>query len=143
MSELPDKPSDLIDMSLEDLTEVERDPDYQVCMDHWHVARSPRRLPCLVCLAGAVIARRLDVSPDIYCNPAFFGAATRNKLYALDCFRRGDVAQGLLYALDMKEAEFDALGLPFQIDFPMYSQSPEGFREGLRCIRDSLRMVNL
>ena len=55
MSELPDKPSELIRLALADLRKCEADPRYLIDMAQWH--RPVTSELCHVCLAGAVMAR--------------------------------------------------------------------------------------
>ena len=102
MTQLPDKPSALIRLALTDLRKVEKQPDiYAVNMYFWHRSYDDPvfkdgRAQCSVCLAGAVMAKSLNVSPDCNVRPESFEASTYQKLMALDCFRKGDLRDGLM-----------------------------------------------
>lgn len=71
---LPDKPSELIDLALRDLADVESDPNYCVEMEvQWHASLywyQSGRPKCAVCLAGAVMARSLHAPPNEIVTPA-------------------------------------------------------------------------
>lgn len=95
MSRLPDKPSELIELALEDMAKVEAQPDrYQVHMLQWHAPMLGSRR-CIVCFAGAVMAGTLGVPDDLPVDPDAFDDDTRAKLLALDAFRQGRVSVGL------------------------------------------------
>lgn len=85
MDRLPDKPSELLLLALEDLQKVESDPRYVVDMGAWH---SPNG-KCRVCLAGAVMAGKLGVTPDQSMTPSRLPEAL--KLRALDFLRVGEI----------------------------------------------------
>lgn len=80
---LPKKPSALILLALDDLAKAERSPRYRVDMGTYHggsenlpqydpatckVTR-PKAAPCVVCLAGSVMAFSLNVPPEIDVEP--------------------------------------------------------------------------
>ena len=101
-SELPDKPSQLIRHAILDLKlipELPNGDDYEIDMHEWHTpiydTFSERPHGCLVCFAGAVMARTLGVSFDEFTTPERFDAATTRKLNALDDFRWGQIDYGL------------------------------------------------
>lgn len=95
---LPRKPSKLIRLALADLTRVERSKKYVVDMDHFHFPNfDPDRVTCSVCFAGAVMAKTLDANPKIFHLPSEYPPKVRDQLAALDQFRQGKVADGLLY----------------------------------------------
>ncbi len=97
MSRLPDKPSALIRVALDDLAACELSKDYEVNMGEWHILRdtSLGNPYCAVCFAGAVMAQTLGADLEEDLNPASFPRDT-NKLQALDCFRQGEVVGGLV-----------------------------------------------
>lgn len=90
MKPLPDKPSELIRLALADLEECEKDPRYAIGMVRWHAPEDGR---CVVCLAGAVMAKSLDAPIDQFVVPE----DDQKALYALDEFRVGNILQALLY----------------------------------------------
>ena len=92
MTELPDKPSDLIRLGLKDLEACERSRNYFVNMNTWH---EPLFGKCAVCLAGAVMAKTLGIDRDDDVSPSELGAATDDRLSALDCLRVGSLGVAL------------------------------------------------
>lgn len=85
---LPNKPSELIRVAIRDFREVLRLKKYRINMGTWHQP-TPRGKTCQVCLAGAVIARSLAVSPKKEHCPMDRQGATSRKLQALNAFRVG------------------------------------------------------
>lgn len=125
---LPQKPSKLIRRALQDLEAVERSPKYSVHMGFYH---SPRAIDdaCAVCFAGAVIARAGNKT-NRWLDPDQFPPATRAKLYALDQFRRGHVAEGIFKLLAYPEdVPIDARA---DMHVPEYDANPAGFKSALR-----------
>ena len=96
MKELPDKPSELIRLALEDLRKAEADPRYTVNMNVWHEEQldGEARRTCSVCLAGAVMAGTLEKSPFDVLEPENCGRH-QSKLKALNQFRMGELHAGL------------------------------------------------
>jgi len=94
MIDLPNKLSDLVDAALDDLEAVERDPAYLVDMEVFY--KPGKNGVCHVCLAGAVMVRRLGIRPDKEMLLKNFGNSdTRGKLYALDYFAYGYISDAL------------------------------------------------
>lgn len=85
---LPEKPSDLIELALNDLIKVEHDKRYKIDMNEWH--RPNGDGICVVCQAGAVIAKTFKTPPTSLFD--FFGASTWDnvRLDALDDIRAGN-----------------------------------------------------
>ncbi len=90
MKTLPDKPSELITLALNDLLKVEKDKRYKIDMDTWHTPNGK----CAICLAGAVMAKSLGADIHMSSTPAYAGSNT-NKLCALEWFRLGVVDTGI------------------------------------------------
>lgn len=90
---LPKKLSDCLELALKDLAQVERmKRTYTVSMYRWHEPNGK----CTVCLAGSVMARTLERDPSDDCGPTSFDdARTRDRLYALNFLRQGDIAYAL------------------------------------------------
>lgn len=132
---LPDKPSDLIDLSVRCVTEIEDDNYYEIDMAGYHFP-DPRRGVCDVDLAGAVIAKALDCSPDEHLVPRNFPPHIESKLHALEMLRIGDLWAFLAF-----------LGIPEppigETDVTPYEDDPEGFKSDLRSIANRLRAFDL
>lgn len=93
-TKLPDKPSALIRLALKDLEKCERSRKYKINMSVWHEPNGK----CSVCMAGAIMAQRLNCDPGKELAPwqdGLFDADTRGKLDAVDWFRMGCVDMGL------------------------------------------------
>lgn len=111
MSNLPDKLSELILVATTDLLAIKDNSLFRVDMDVWFnlpgekLAYEQDRDPethkpvCTVCMAGAVMAQRLDVKkhwhPDGFTLAPEMFKDDCNKLHALDQIRRGEVMSAL------------------------------------------------
>lgn len=136
--QLPDLPSRLITLALGDLRWIEGDDRYLVDMNHWHIAGTKHGSPCIVCLAGAVMARSLRVDPSSSQLPEFFDEDTSGKLQALDSFRRGFVAQGLhLMHIPVPAS------VPITIPVTPYHIDREAFKERMRHVAELLEGAGL
>lgn len=133
-SPLPDKLSDLILVALDDLEKVENDERYTVNMDWWHRSGDT----CLVCLAGSVMAKSLDVSPDCTRFPNDFDDKTEAKLDALNWARVGDVSYAL-YHLDVPSSDYTSLDR----EVADYQDDPEQFKADMREIAAALKEQDL
>lgn len=133
-SPLPDKLSDLIEVALRDLELVENDKRYTVNMDWWHRSGDT----CLVCLAGSVMAKSLDVSPDRTRYPNDFDDKTEAKLGALNWARVGDVDYAL-HHLDVPSSEHTSFDRPVAD----YEGDPEQFKADMREIAAVLKEQDL
>lgn len=105
MTDLPNKPSELIRLALTDIARAERSKRYAIHMGVWHSPQgfSPEEgLPCDVCFAGAVMAFSLGAQPDKDTVPETFGEKNARKLNALDNFRAGYIRAGLS-AMDFEQ----------------------------------------
>lgn len=123
-TKLPEKPSELLKLAMLDLEKVEADPRYRVDMGEWHKPNGR----CSVCLAGSVMAKTLGLPPNKD-DPFYDGRRRRAeiirwrlpdyrtspaspdvdptisfKLFALDCFRNGDITCAFGY-LGIKRPE--------------------------------------
>ena len=97
---LPKTPSELIRVALADLRACEDDHRYVVDMGDWHapITDDSGREVCSVCLAGAVMAQTLRVpreQPIYSAGLRHHSRGVKDGLYALDCFRRGELKEGL------------------------------------------------
>jgi hypothetical protein len=131
-SVLPDKASDLIEIALEDLEKIEKDPRYRIDMNKWHEPyQGPDGRPvCLVCFAGGVMASRLGIKPTEW---ACTTGPEAGKLDALDCFRNGDIES----AYECLERENP---LPDDdVTITPYCHYPEDFKSDMRNLAAQLR----
>ena len=97
VKELPDLPSELLALAMEDLERVEaHSHTYQIFMGDWHqpAVDGGIRKKCSVCLGGAIMACTLGADPGKRYLPRDFCADTERKLNAIDNFRNGYVTQG-------------------------------------------------
>ena len=96
-SKLPDKLSDYIELAVEDAKKCEADNRYDLYMNRWHDPgyHNPDD-KCLVCLGGSVMAQTLEAPIDEDVRPGHYERAIRNKLYALDCVRLGNLHSAAL-----------------------------------------------
>ena len=98
-AELSDVPSILIRQAIGDMWVVMKNPDVQFHGGVWCSVQGPSdmfpdRLPqCQICLAGAVMLRRLptEMLDRMICWPGSFPANVPEKLAALDDLRTGNV----------------------------------------------------
>lgn len=112
---LPDKPSELIRVAINDLNEVSKLPNHEVAMSVW--VREYHEC-CYFCLAGAVMINSLkiedhldevrpwqddeEITPASMMNAKLIDKSTRMKLSALNNFRVGDVSSAMAFHLGIK-----------------------------------------
>lgn len=130
------KPSRMLEMGMEDLLAVKRDPRYAVNMGIWH---EPHGKKCVVCLAGSVMAKSLDIDADRNCGP--YGASDGDdnilqRLDALDTLRGGYVESALRdMGIPIPK------GLPYHI--PVTSYTEGGGKVFSRFVRDMRGIIDL
>lgn len=131
-------PSRIIEMALEDLEAVERMPErYDVRMTEWHSgARSD--LKCAVCFAGSVIANRFGAQPTEDLGPIDFSYSTAVRLEALNEFRGGNIASGLM-EMDLCHPS----GLAGYVDIEPYCLETTQFKSDMRALAEMLRANGL
>jgi hypothetical protein len=126
--------SDLITVALADLEATEKLPNYRIRMDEgWH---EPKLWLCDVCLAGAVIARRLGGDPRKEVWPAEFPPAVCNALASLNGFRCGDLDWAFL---ELGFGPPSGHGLPDEFPVTPYANDPVAFKADMRALADMLR----
>ena len=134
-NQLPDKPSELIRVALDDLKKCEASPDYEINMSDWHLPSLNSEPICFVCLAGAVMAQSLGADPEEDADPSCF-RRSRSKLDALDAFRKGCVDGGL-----------DVMGIDYpsipDVAIPHYVEGSEAFHMAMRGLADILEGAGL
>lgn len=144
--QLPDKPSALIRLALDDLRKVERDARYAVDMGYWHTGtwEPEHNNTCMVCLAGAVMAGTLGADPTQVRYPDCYSLETEARLESLDCFRVGNVRNGL-YRFHQRTETADAyegIGIELAGAVPEYYVSGEdntGWYAGMEKLADDLQ----
>lgn len=88
---LPSKMSQLILVALKDLAKVEKDSRYRINMNMYHGTLWQESEKCPVCLAGAVMAKTLKTPIHEMREPTDWPKGIREKLYAIDYLRVGDI----------------------------------------------------
>lgn len=111
---LPDKPSELILVAIDDLVKCEEDPNYSIFMYDWHAPIFKE--PCYVCLAGSVMAKSLGADVKESLVPSSFDHDTSNKLIALDNFRVGNVQGGMQLMNIKNDHNFETIIWGYSID---------------------------
>jgi hypothetical protein len=104
MTKLPDKPSELILIALEDLEKCEADPIYKIDMGTWHEPLSYSK--CEVCAAGAVMAQSLGARANWYRDPDWFEYPICDKLLAINSLRMGKISMAF-YLLGFRSKKPD------------------------------------
>lgn len=140
MTTLPEKPSALIRLALDDLRKVERDERYGVYMGEWHVPRDSGT--CEVCLAGAVMAMSLGANIQTYSMPSDFqeqDQATTERLLALNNFRSGHIADGLC----VMRCYSSRRSLPNYMFVPNYHTDHEDFYVAMEKMADMLERASI
>lgn len=106
MIQLPNKPSKLIKLALDDL-ERSLNQGHKIDMSHWMKKGAKYNIDgslmkkevCTVCLAGAVMANtcnvRFDSEAEVHPDRHNVGSYNENKLLALNDFRGGNLEMGL------------------------------------------------
>lgn len=123
--QLPDLPSALLRVALADLEAVEAQPDrYRVEMGTWHEPDKEAQV-CLVCMAGAVMAKTLGISDKEDLVPA--ETEDENKLNAINEFRIGLISHGLSL-LDFHKP----LGMAYSRHASKYHEEPKAFKQYIR-----------
>ena len=137
---LPDKPSDCLELALKDLANAERRKNVSINMDTYHTY-SEFENECLVCLAGSVMIGTLKGKiDDKSIDTDSFGDNNGYKLIALDEFRTGDVQSGLKYFSHLfKKVDF----IPKDFDATSYHVDKMKFKREMRKLVRNLRKCGL
>lgn len=136
---LPNKFSDLIEVALGDLKAVERSKQYRIGMNQdWHspVHRDDgEEQYCIVCFAGAVMAKTLGIADEENVTPSdFTDQDTQNKLKALDDLREGDITCAFQRMEKGKPA-----GLAGGFPVTSYDDNPVKFKKDMKRLAEILR----
>lgn len=87
--------------ALQDLRSCEASGRYKVDMSHFHLPYTQsflglfRRTGCKVCLAGAVMAKRLGAHYEETATPSRYTGKTKRMLFALDYLREVEVVRAV------------------------------------------------
>lgn len=145
--DLPDKPSELILLALDDLQKAIKE-GCGVDMSGWHsvvnlesesldkygrVCHTGKTKKCFVCLAGAVMRRVVPDTQIMYVEG--FPKSVANKLWALDQFRSGRVCEGLKYMGIVPPEGNDNLQYHPYVD---YMDSPVRFISNIKHLAKNL-----
>ena len=133
---LPNKLSDLLELSLVDLIKCERSPRYEINMGMYH---TPIGSTCEVCLAGSVMAQTLNADRRLNINDTNYPDKLERKLNALDDLRCGDVGWALMY-LDRRRKHSEH---PLNRDIVPYDDNPGVFKREMRKLARDLREIGL
>lgn len=135
---LPDKPSALIIMALEDLEKVEKDPRYVVDMDHlWHgpvYENLADNAICSVCLAGAVMSAGMGTGSNDFCSPENFNEEIGFKLMTINELRKGAVASAFRMLCRPRPAD-----LQYVYRITEYAKDPARFKADMRDLATTLK----
>lgn len=135
----PKKLSTAIGHALTDLKKAEKHSKYDVQMAVWH---QPDQGKCHVCLAGAVMAFRMNVPRNESASPGTFydDNETHTKLLTLEHVRSGHWSDAFSCFYKNKEAPDVPDDMP---PMPSYSTSPEQFKTALTEVVAILRKAGL
>lgn len=134
--ELPNKPSELITVALDDLVLAEQHPKYLIGMDIWHDPQDDTPDPvCKVCLAGAAMAFTLKMprTAEVMHPLDEFDEDTASKLEALNDIRHGDVD-----GASQTHPMFSVEGIRDRT-IPQYRDDRVGFFKQLRRLANDYR----
>ena len=131
---LPDKLSALIKVGIRDIKQCERDPQYEIHMYAWH---EPAGNVCYVCLAGAVLAKSLGVSPDTYSCGMDLGDEVVRKTEALNEVRTGNVSGAICALTDCSNGE------QFNRPITHYKSNPARFKSEMLQLAADLEAAGL
>lgn len=127
---LPDKMSELLKVAVDDLEQIEKDPNYRINMAQWH---APTGDKCEVCLAGATLATRgiprdVEIDPSTPINSAE-GIKVYDKLCAINSLRTGSVNTAAEY---LGITDTSRLSKIKHVAMTRYEHGPEAFKRELR-----------
>ena len=129
--ELPSVPSELITLALADVEKSKKDSHYFICTNVWHEIAPNGR--CAICIAGAVMVFSLN-APKKSLSPDFYPLITKNKLKAIDEFRRGLVGNAFkLLGLDFKT------GHEFSRNIIQYANDKQCFKSQMQQLASDLK----
>lgn len=147
--ELPARLWQFAEHALADLEAVEQDPRYEVEMGVWHSPAHHNNGKCVVCFAGAVMAKTYQVPPTWDLSPSEMACNSqeRRALCALDALRQGHIDDAV-ENYHMHLMEVDSLTDEFfdgrWDDWPQYNpDNPERFKAYVRDVIEFLKSKDL
>ena len=144
---LPQKLSDILELALEDLNQVERDPNYYVSMGVWHTPSTvgfgdKEREVCMVCLAGSLLAKSVKIPLQITYTEMDTDRYVQNNMRAIDNARVGDF-QNALYSMGVSAENVSKFEKKFysQIKTPLveYERDSKEFKKNMKEAIEFLR----
>ena len=143
-AKLPDRPSELIMMALEDLKKAEESKVYDVDMSEWHSTKGRMVSKCSICFAGSVMAFSMGVDIQGNYTPNDFDIVTAGKLIALDEFRVGQVKIGLEYFYrDINDKVLNLDNIPENRPIALYEEDREGFHAAMKELAQDFEICGL
>ncbi len=130
--DLPDKPSELIDLALDDVLRLETTPGYRINMETYHDLNMADDL-CHVCLGGAVLTNFMDRDERHRLDG---GGRLQDKIRALDKFRKGRIELGL----DIMGVAHPK-GLPLDAEIALYPHADHPYQGKLSRFHTDLRAL--
>lgn len=103
MGKLPDKLSELIRVALDDLEQVEHDPNYRVDMNDW-IRYNKTDDVCEVCFAGATMVKTLKLDHTVQFG--LLSPDTMRKMESLDWVRCGSVRTAVQRFMDIPFSDY-------------------------------------
>jgi len=125
------EPWTLIRDAIHDLELQEKQEGVDVDMSGWHVPIINGA--CHQCLARSVMSRHLGIDTDNRADPFDYPDDVRDRLYALDNFRIGEIG----YAYRRLKLERPDT-LPKRVDVPRYRRGPSAFKAAMLKLADQL-----
>lgn len=141
MKTLPNLPSALLNLALDDLELVEKNPAYTIDMMAWH---RPNAKTCSVCLAGSVIAVSLGKKPTSNVMIGDLSGSDRRKLLALNAMRSGLPCLALRYLdIDKTDAAREYMTSKTYGSITPYIINKAAFKSELRELAAELEKAGL
>ena len=148
---LPDKLSDLIELSLKSLEECESDDNYKISFADWHKpikSIDADKVICYVDLAGAVLAKVIEIPHKFLWTPECAADSyDKYSLIALNYVRLNAVSEALQLihlktSIKATRKEQEKIVSDW-VEIPDYADGPEQFKAALTANVKLLRTYNL
>jgi len=134
MNKLPSKLGDLIRLAIKDLERCEADSTYQIEMEGWYTYDEESGI-YKVCLAGAVLAKTLEMDPDESLFPTLSLDVRLNALDLIRMYMQTPTTEWWRYLVSSFETIFSDLGEEPKISKVDYHlDSPDEFKAALLTI---------
>jgi len=134
---LPDTLSGLIRLALDDLHKCEKDDKYRIYMEDWHVPKESG--VCDVCLAGAVMAKTLNVPIDCHIKPFELKVNVNKQLTIINDLRSGQVSDALREINPENRNPTEK----YDREIEQYEDNPELFHKQMNQLADDLEKAGL